>query len=175
MRGAEEVTFVTEQVPPHGPAPVGPSVSSGPGGLRPTQPPREAWQRPRRVEPVAGTPFGMVHLEVPPITSGLAVGSLIAGIASVLVSLIVACFGLLGAADGWGAWAAGAFAVLGGLAGLAGVGLGELGRRQVRRAVAPPAVRFTGRGLAISGLISGGVGLALTVLAFLTALVLQAV
>lgn len=154
---------MTEQAPLSGPpAPVAP-------------PPREAWQRPGRVEAVAGTPFGVVHLEVAPITSGLAVGSLIAGIASVLVSMIVACFGLLGAQAGWGGWAAGAFAVLGGLTGLAGLGLGELGRRQVRRVAAPPAVRFTGRGLAFAGLICGGVGLALTVLAFLVAVLLQAV
>lgn len=127
------------------------------------------------MEAVPGTPFGMVYLKVPPITSGLAVGSLVAGIASVLVSMIVACFGFLGAEEGWGAWAAGAFAVFSGLAGVAGIGLGELGRRQIRRTAAPPAVRFTGRGLALAGLISGGTGLALTVLAFFAALVLQTV
>lgn len=173
---------MTEQAPPGSPVSGSPPAlgwsgvsspaSSAPAALVPP-PPREAWQRPRRVETIPGTPFGMVHLEVPPITSGLAVGSLVAGIASILVATIVACFGLLGARGGWGAWAAGAFVVLGGLAGLAGIGLGELGRRQVRRAVAPPAVRFTGRGLALSGLVCGATGLGLTVLAFLTALVLQ--
>ena len=52
---------------------------------------------PKRVEPVPGTPFGVVHLDVPPVTSGLAVGALVAGIASILVSLLVICFGLVGA------------------------------------------------------------------------------
>lgn len=117
----------------------------------------------------------MVYLQVAPITSGLAVGSLVAGIASVLVSMVVVCFGLAGAQEGWGAWAAGAFAVLSGLAGMAGIALGELGRRQIRRPAAPPAVRFTGRGLALAGMICGAVGLALTVLALATALILQAV
>lgn len=117
----------------------------------------------------------MVYLRVEPVTSGPAVGSLVAGIASVLVSMVVACFGLAGAREGWGAWAAGAFAVLSGLAGVAGIALGELGRRQIGRPATPPAVRFTGRELALGGMISGGVGLALTVLALVTALILQAV
>lgn len=125
-------------------------------------PPRDAWHRPRRVEPVPGTPFGLVHLEVPPVTSGLAVGSLVTGIASILVSLVVACFGLIGAGAGWGPWAAGAFALLAILLGGAGVVLGVLGRRQIRRTGPASAVRFTGNGLAVAGLICGGTGLALT-------------
>lgn len=168
---------MTEQAPPPGssvlPPPYrGPVPASAPSGPV-SPPPREAWQRPRRVEAVPGTAFGMVYLEVAPVTSGLAVGSLVTGIASVLVGLVVACFGLLGARGGWGGWAAGAFAVLGGLAGLAALGLGELGRRQIHRSAAPPAIRFAGRRLAFAGLICGAVGLALTVLAFLMALVLQ--
>ena len=59
-----------------------------------------------------GTPFGVVHLDVAPVTSGLAIGALVAGIASVLVSLLVICFGVVFKNDG-GAWASGAFAVLG--------------------------------------------------------------
>jgi len=126
------------------------------------------------VEAVPGTPFGTVHLDVPPMTSGLAIGALVAGIASVLVSFLVACFGLAGAADGWGAWAAGAFALLGGLAGGASIVLGVLGLRQIRRVAPPPAIRFAGRGLAIAGLSCGGTGLGVTLLAFLLALLLQA-
>src|SRR5215207_5765501 len=62
--------------------------------------PKEAWT-PERVEPVAGTEFALVQLRVAPITSGLATGSLIAGIASILVSTLVLCFGLIGLSDGW--------------------------------------------------------------------------
>lgn len=184
---------MTEQAPPPGgpsgwpggpaasapgppfPAAGGPGTRTAPSGpaAPPPPPPREAWQRPTRVEAVPGTPFGMVFLDVPPVTSGLAVGSLVAGIVSVLVAFVVGCFGLLGAGDGWGAWAAGAFAVLAGLAGLAGVVLGELGRRQIRRSAPPPAIRFTGRKIALAGLICGGSGLVLTGLTFFMALVLQ--
>lgn len=138
-------------------------------------PPRDAARPPRRVEAVPGTPFGVVYLDVPPVMSGLAVGSLVAGVGSVLVSLAVACFGLTGARAGWGAWVAGAFAVLAALLGAAGAALGLLGRRQIRRAAPPPAIRFTGRGLALSGLICGAAGLVLTILAFALALLLQSV
>lgn len=129
--------------------------------------------RPKRIDPVPGTPFGVAHLEVPPVTSGLAVGSLIAGIISVLVSLLVGCLGLLGAAAGWGAWPAGAFTLLGVLAGLGAVVAGLLGTRQIRRPVVPPAVRFTGRGLAIAGISCGGTGLGLNLLGLVTAILVQ--
>lgn len=133
----------------------------------------DAPRPPNRVEAVPGTPFAVVHLDVPPVISGLAVGSLVAGIGSVLVSLAVLCFGLIGVNGGWGGWVAGAFAVLGTLLGVAGIVLGLLGQRQIRRPAPPPAVRFTGRGLAISGMISAGVGLGITVLAFMLVLLLQ--
>ncbi|HEX5598238.1 MAG TPA: DUF4190 domain-containing protein [Micromonosporaceae bacterium] len=145
-----------------------------PGPLIPLPPPREAWRAPRRVEPVAGTPFGVVHLDVPPVTSGLAIGSLLAGIGSVVVAFSVACFGLAGMQGGWGGWAAGAFAVLGLLLGTAAIVLGLLSQRQIRRVSPPPAIRFTGRGLAIAGISCGAAGLSLTLLAFLAALLLQA-
>lgn len=112
-----------------------------------------------------------MHLDVPPVTSGPAIGSLIAGVASITVALLVACFGLAGAHSGWGAWAAGAFAVLSGLAGIAAVLLGLFGRRQISRPAPPPAIRFTGRGLAIAGISCGAVGLGVTVLAFAASLV----
>ncbi|WP_091107912.1 hypothetical protein [Micromonospora citrea] len=125
-------------------------------------PPREEARPPKRVEAVAGTPFGVVHLDVPPVTSGLAVGSLVAGIVSILVALLVICFGAVAAMGG--AWAAGAFTVLGVLAGAGAVAAGLLGLRQIRRAAPPPAVRFTGRGLAVAGVSCGGAGLLLSLL-----------
>jgi hypothetical protein len=128
---------------------------------------------PSRVDAVPGTPFGLVYLNVPAGTSGPAVGSQVAGIASILVSFVVACFGFAGASDGWGAWVAGAFAVLAGVLGLAGIGLGLTGMRQVRRAPAPGTVRVTGRGLAIAGLSCGSAGLAITVLVLVAVLILQ--
>ncbi|WP_091555815.1 hypothetical protein [Micromonospora pattaloongensis] len=127
------------------------------------------------MEAVPGTPFGLVHLDVPPVASGPAVGSLVAGIASILVSVLVTCFGLAGADAGWGAWAAGAFALLSGLAGIAALALALFGMRQIRRIAPPPAIRFTGRGLAIAGLICGGIGLTVTAASFGLALFLQAV
>jgi hypothetical protein len=114
-----------------------------------------------------------VHLEVAPVTSGLAVGSLIAGIASIGVALVVGCLGLLGARNGWGAWVAGAFTIVAGLAGVAGLGLGFGALRQIRGSGEPGRIRFTGRGLAVSGIICAGVGLALTLLALLAVLLIQ--
>ncbi|MEH1100590.1 hypothetical protein [Micromonospora sp. CPCC 205561] len=125
---------------------------------------------PKRVEAVAGTPFGVVHLDVPPVTSGLAVGSLVAGVVSTLVAMVVVCFGAVAGANG--AWAAGAFTVLGVLAGAGAVVAGLLGLRQIRRPAAPPAVRFTGRGLAIAGVCCGGAGLLLSLLGLGLALLL---
>ncbi|GIG89695.1 hypothetical protein [Plantactinospora endophytica] len=172
---------------PHG----GPSGAGGAGPAAVPAPPRESLRSPSRVDTVPGTPFGLVYLDVAPVTSGPAVASLVTGIGSVLVALAGGCLGLVGVSGGWGGWVAGAFAVLAGLLGVAGVLLGELGRRQTspagtaawpwrRRAAggaasagtAPP-VRFTGRGLAISGLVCAGVGLALTVLAVAVAVLLQ--
>jgi hypothetical protein len=159
-------------------SPPAPGGGWGPGspavGPRPGMPPppREAPRPPKRVDPVPGTPFGVVHLDVPPVTSGLAVGSLVTGIASILVSLLVFCFGIAGP-DYGGAWAAGAFTVLGGIAGTAAIVAGLLSRRQVRRPAPPPAVRFAGRGLAVAGLSCGGAGLLLSLLGLAVALVVQ--
>jgi hypothetical protein len=136
-------------------------------------PPTDAQQRTRRVESVPGTAFGVVHLEVPPATSGLAVGALIAGVASILVSIVVLCFGLVGAEAGWGAWAAGAFTVLAVSAGVAGVALGILGRRQIRQVGPAASMRFQGQGLALAGLVCGIVGLVIGLIAFVTAVGLQ--
>ncbi|GIJ14921.1 MULTISPECIES: hypothetical protein [Micromonospora] len=123
------------------------------------------------MEPVPGTPFAMVHLDVPPVTSGLAVGSLIAGIISILVSFLVICVGSVGGGLN-GVWAAGSFATLGGLTGAGALVAGLLGVRQIRRPTPAPAVRFTGRGLAIAGISCGGVGLLLSLLGVGLALLL---
>ncbi|MBM0275955.1 hypothetical protein [Micromonospora tarensis] len=118
-----------------------------------------------------GTPFGVVHLDVAPVTSGLAIGSLVAGIASVLVSLLVICFGVAFVDEG-GAWASGAFAALGVLAGAAAVVTGLVGQRQIRRPAAAATVRFTGRGLAMAGISCGAAGVLLSLLGLGLALLL---
>ncbi|SCL20019.1 hypothetical protein GA0070616_1877 [Micromonospora nigra] len=119
-----------------------------------------------------GTPFGMVHLDVAPVTSGLAVGSLVAGVVSVLVGLLVVCIGAV-AGRGGGVWAAAAFALLGLLTGAGAVVAGLLGMRQIRRPAAPPAVRFTGRGLAIAGVSCGGTGLLINLLGLVLGVLLS--
>ncbi|WP_435210202.1 hypothetical protein [Micromonospora sp. bgisy143] len=115
------------------------------------------------MEAVPGTPFGVVHLDVPPVTAGLATGSLVAGIASILVSLLVICIGVAFGTRG-GVWVSGAFTVLGVLAGSAAVVTGLLAQRQIRRPSPPPAVRFTGRGLAVAGVSCGAAGVLLSLL-----------
>ncbi|MER7166650.1 hypothetical protein ABT336_11365 [Micromonospora sp. NPDC000207] len=110
-----------------------------------------------------GTPFGVVHLDVAPVTSGLAIGSLVAGVASILVSMLVGCLGIA-AGELSGAWAAGAFTALGVLTGAGAIVAGLFALRQIRRPSTPPAVRFTGRGLAIAGISCGGVGAVCTLL-----------
>ena len=142
----------------------------GPGPVAPPPPPREAARPPKRVDPVAGTPFGVVHLDVPPVTSGLAVGSLVAGIVSTLVALLVICSARSAAMGG--AWAAGAFTVLGVLAGAGAVVAGLLGCGRSGVRPRPPAVRFTGRGLAVAGVSCGGAGLLLSLLGLGLALLL---
>jgi hypothetical protein len=116
---------------------------------------------PTAVDPVPDSPFGVAILPPPATSSGAATASLVAGIASLLVSFVVTCFGLLGAPDGWGPIVAGAFAVLAGAAGAAGQSLGISGRRQVRRS----AGSVTGRGLATWGIACAASGLVVTVLA----------
>jgi hypothetical protein len=123
------------------------------------------------VEPVPGTPFAVGYLSLPATTSGMAIGSLVSGIASLLVLTIVACFGFAGARDGWGGWVAGAFAVLAGVLGGAGAGLGLVSLRQIR--VGTAAEQRTGRGLAIAGVSCGAAGVALTAVVFLLVLAVQ--
>ena len=119
-----------------------------------------------RPQPVGGTPFAYAYVRVPPVTSGLAIGSLIAGIASIAVALAMVCLGLGGAADGWGALVAGAFAILSILLGAAGVAFGRSAARLIRRAGGATA----GSGMASAGMICGWVGVGVSVIGFFGAL-----
>lgn len=122
---------------------------------------------PVHVEPVPGTEFGLAIASVPPTFSGQAIGSLVAGIASIVVSLVVGCFGIAGGGEDWGVLVSGAFAILAGLLGLAGVGLGLVAVRLVKASRG----RITGRGVAVSGIVCGGSGVVLTAGGMLLALV----
>ncbi|MBB4738825.1 hypothetical protein BJY16_002284 [Actinoplanes octamycinicus] len=118
---------------------------------------------------MSGTDFGLLQLRVVPITSGLAIGGLAAGIGSILVSILVICFGFGGA----GSWVAGAFTLLSVLAGGGAVAASLIAMRQIRRSGMPGRVRFTGRGLAIAGISCGGAGAGISLLALVLGLVLQ--
>jgi hypothetical protein len=120
------------------------------------------------VAPVVGTPFGVALVEVRSTTSGPAVASLVAGIGSILVSTVVIAFAASGAAAGWGPAVAGAFAALAAMVGVAALGLAAAGLRRIGVSAAWGPTR--GRGVAITGLICGGVGLAITALTMVIAL-----
>jgi hypothetical protein len=133
----------------------------------PVTPPPDATRRPLRIEPVEGTPYGLAIYATPPATSGPAVGSLVAGIAGIVVSLVVSCLGIVGlalATEGEGAGgsavAALTFTVLAVFLGLAGIGLGVVGLRQTRPQQQPAGTQVRGRGMAIAGLVCGSVGVA---------------
>jgi hypothetical protein len=136
-------------------------------------PPADGQWRPARIDPVAGTEFGLVQLEVPGAASGLATGSLIAGIASVLISVLVLCFGLVGSSESWGGLVAGAFALLAVLIGGGAVGVGLVARRQIRRSGHDGRLRFTGRRTAVAGISCGAAGAGIALLALALALLLQ--
>jgi hypothetical protein len=123
---------------------------------------------PVRVDPVPGTNFAVAYLGVPPLVAGQAIASLVVGIGSILVAIVVGCFGLVGANGGWGPLVGGAFAVLAALLGLAGIGLGLVALRRVRQS----SGQVTGRGLAIAGISCGTAGVGLTVISLLVAVVL---
>ncbi|WP_245908625.1 hypothetical protein [Pseudosporangium ferrugineum] len=128
---------------------------------------------PERVDPLPGTEFALMQLRVAPITSGLAIGSLIAGIASILVAVLVLCFGVAGATQGWGGVVAGAFALLGALVGGGAITVGLIARRQIKRSGQDGRVRFTGGGVAVAGISCGGAGVGIAVLILLLVMVLQ--
>jgi hypothetical protein len=138
----------------------------------PPPPPAGRWQ-PERVDPLPGTEFGLVQLRVDPITSGLAIGSLLAGIGSILVATLVFCFGLAGSSASWGGWVSGAFTVLALAAGGGAVAIGLVSRRQIRRSGQTGRVRFTGRGLAIAGISCGAAGAGIAAVGLALAILLQ--
>ncbi|WP_211193030.1 hypothetical protein [Actinoplanes sp. TBRC 11911] len=150
------------------PPPPYPSYPAAP----PPPPPAGRWQ-PERIDPMPGTGFGLVSLRVEPIVSGLAIGSLIAGIGSILVSLLVFCFGLAGSSDGWGGWVAGAFTVLSVLAGVGAMAVGLVARRQIRHSGRTGQVRFSGGGLAIAGISCGAAGAGIALVGLVLSLLLQ--
>lgn len=139
----------------------------GPYAVAPVPPRPDVRTGPVRVEPVPGTEFGLAIASVPPTFSGQAIGSLVAGIASIVVSLVVGCFGIAGGGEDWGVLVSGAFAILAGLLGLAGVGLGLVAVRLVKASRG----RITGRGVAVSGIVCGASGVVLTAGGMLLALV----
>jgi hypothetical protein len=98
----------------------------------------------------------------------MAVGSMVAGLASLLVSFVVWCFGVIGAEDGWGALVSGAFCALSVLLGLAAVALGARSLRQIRRT---PGTK--GGGLGITGIVCGGLGLLLAIGGLVVAIVIS--
>src|SRR5262249_32910026 len=67
---------------------------------------------PVAAEAVPGRGSAVAIVGVSPTASGPAAGSLVTGVGSILVSLVVGCFGAVGAQSGWGPLVAGAFAVL---------------------------------------------------------------
>lgn len=164
--------FPSPSAPSHPAPPAQAYPAQQPPAYVPPPPPSGRWQ-PERVEPLPGTEFGLVQMRVLPITSGLAVGSLIAGIGSILVSILVLCFGVWGADGGWGGWVSGAFTLLSVVVGAGAVAIGLVSRRQIRRSGHTGKVRFTGRGLAISGLVCGCAGAGIALLSLALALVLQ--
>lgn len=174
------------QFPPAAPAPTGaqlhpsgtpstpPPFSPPPVTPPPVPPPpADAQWRPARVEPVAGTDYALVQIQVAPVSSGLATGGLIAGIASIGVCALVLCFGVAGSSAGWGGWVAGAFTLLAVLVGGGAVAVGLVAARQIRRSGRDGMMRFTGRGTAIAGISCGAAGAGIALLSLALTLVLQ--
>jgi hypothetical protein len=153
------------QPPPTWPPP--PNQYAVPPRVRVT--PLPPLSRPVRVEPFPGTGFGVAYLGVTAPLSGLAIGSLVAGILSILVTTLVFCFGVAGSSGGWGALVAGAFAILSGLVGAAAVVAGLVAGKQIRT----PGSQLRGTELAIAGAICGGSGIGLTALGFVMAVLLS--
>lgn len=116
-----------------------------------------------------GTDFGVVYLQVSPTVSGPATGSMVAGIGSALVALVVVCFGVTGASAGWGPLVSGAFAILAALLGGGALVVGLLTRRQIRRS----SGRLSGSGLAVTGIACGASGLGVAVLGVVLAVALS--
>jgi hypothetical protein len=153
-------------MPPYAPPGSGAPYGAAPLALAP----QPAGAGSYRVEALPGTEFGVAYLTVPPTVSGLAAGSLVTGIASIGLGLIIGCLGITGMQNSSGPIMAGAFAVLAALLGFAGLGLGYTSIRQIR---ATPG-RFSGRGLGVAGMVCGGVGVLFTTGGLALALILLA-
>jgi hypothetical protein len=125
--------------------------------------------RPVRVDVLPGTDFGVAYLPVSPTVSGLAIGSMVAGIGATVVALIVTCFGLIGAGHGWGPLVAGAFAILAAAVGAGGLASGLISSRQIRTS----GGRLSGRGFSLVGTACGAVGLGLAALGVLLAILVR--
>jgi hypothetical protein len=138
----------------------------------PPPPPAGRWE-PERIDPLPGTEFGLVHLRVVPITSGLAIGSLVAGIGAILVSTLVICFGFTGSTADWGGWVSGAFTLLSVAIGGGAAAVGGVARRQIRQSVGTGRVRFVGGGMAVAGIVCGSTGVGIALLGLVLALMLQ--
>jgi len=135
--------------------------------MQPRGPQPVTYPTPVRFEPVPNENFGLAILPAPKTVSGMAIGSLVAGIGSVLVSGAVWCFGIAGAGGGWGGLVAGAFFVLSVLLGIAAVVLGLLSLRQFRGG------GVTGRGYGIGGMACGGAGVLLAAVGLAIAIALS--
>ncbi|MFG1607405.1 hypothetical protein [Actinoplanes sp. NPDC049265] len=149
------------------------TYSGYPAPQAPPPPPEDGRWQPARVDPVPGTEYGLVQIQVRPVVSGLATGSMIAGIGSILVSLLVLCFGSAGSSAGWGGWVAGAFTVLAVLLGGGAMAVGYTAMRQIRRSGREGKLRFVGWGQAMAGLACGGTGVGIAVLALGFSLLVQ--
>lgn len=114
-----------------------------------------------RVDPIAGTPYGVAFMRAPRTVSGPAIGSLVVGIAAIVTAMITGCFGLLA-----GVVIAGAFAILTVAVGTGSLVLGGVGLRQVRDSRG----QTTGNIMAIAGMACGGCGLLLGTLSMIVAL-----
>jgi hypothetical protein len=169
--------------PGYGTPASGPGYGAGPGYGNPhamstfavpSAPPRPSSPGPAggqvRVDPVAGTPFGVAYVTVPPTVSGLAAGSLVTGIASIVLGIVIGCLGVTGVQSSEGPIVAGAFAVTAALLGFAGLGLGFAAVRQIRSSPG----RVSGRGVGIAGMTCGGTGVLFTMGGLALALVLLA-
>jgi hypothetical protein len=99
--------------------------------------------------------FVLTTPQVPPTTSGLAAGGLASGIGACVLGLLGCCW-----------WPT---AVLPGLMGAAAVVLGYRGVKQV----AASGGEMTGRGVAIAAMITGGVGMLVTLVALVIGLVFR--
>jgi hypothetical protein len=157
--------------PPHLAYPPGypgypPSGFPSPGGVM-AAPNTESGPR---LEVLVGTGFGLLYPPVTATVSGAAVGSLVAGVGSVLVCGAELLFGAYAANYDAGPLVAGAFLILALLLGTGAGTIGSFAARQIRRS----AGALRGRGLAISGLAVGACGAGLAILAFMLVLVASA-